>query len=509
MAKKTASESILREKSVRTSKVKIEKDQRFKSLKSISIISVLLVIGICIVLNLILDLTLDRTLTFDTTSVKTNSISHFSELYIDSLDKKVEIIGLFDRNDTSYEWLDYFIPIMDDYEAKGDGKIELKYVDPAVDPFILSELDPDGLYGLSSGMYVIRSGERLLPLYPYQCFAYDNSLYLEYGISMPITNYIELNVTGSISYVASSRPRKAYVLSGHGDQSYNAMDSILKTYGFVTSSVSLKGESSVVPSDCEILLILEPQSDLTLTEKEAVLTYLDNHGKILVVNDYNGNERVDYSNLNEVTKRMGVSMEDGVIRENDVSARKDVDDPFHSIGFASSYCLQALSVPAYYDAEFCRYMKVYLDNSNSIEVAPLIETSSDASVEFQNAQIDSSVSSGTYPIVMVSYDTSVETDPPYMIIVATDTFTSDSYFTSLNDNGNATFIRALLGDVLQIDWNMSEQATLVPEKTIPSYTLSKPLSSSAATWWSLCVMTIIPLGSLICGIYIYHKRRHL
>ena len=63
MAKKTATESILREKTVKQAKVKVRTDSRFKSLRSMSIISVVLVIAICIVANILLSLTLDDTLT--------------------------------------------------------------------------------------------------------------------------------------------------------------------------------------------------------------------------------------------------------------------------------------------------------------------------------------------------------------------------------------------------------------------------------------------------------------
>lgn len=509
MARKTASESILREKTVSKSKVKVASDSRFRSLKNISIISTILVIAICIVLNLILDFTLDQKLTFDSTSVKTNSISRYSENYLDTIEKKVEIIGLFDRNDTSIELLDYFLPIMDDYEAKSNGKIEVKYIDPDVDPFILTELDEDGLYGLRSGMYVVRSEDRMLPLYLEQCFEFDSQIYSAYGVYLPVTNLIEVNVTGSISYVTSSRPRVAYILTDHGNTSGYTLAKILKTFGFVTSELSLNSDAASVPDDCEILMILEPSSDLSASEKNAIMTYLDNHGKILVVNDFEDNQNVDYTNLNEITKRMGVSLENGVLHENSLSALKNVDDPYHSIGFATEYCLQSLLVSSYFDVQNCRYLKIVQDSASTVQVAPLVVTSDEASVDFMNTQIDASVSSGTYPVVLVSCDTAVTNEPPYMIMIGTDAFTSDANFTTLNDDGNVMFMRALLNDVLQIEWYTGEEATLVPEKTLPSYILTQPLSSSAATWWSLCIMTIIPVGSLICGIYIYHKRRHL
>lgn len=508
MARKTASESILREKTVGRSKVNIKTDSRLKSMKSISIISVLLVIGICIVVNLILDMTLDKKLTYDTTSVKSKSISRFSESYLDSLDKKVEIIGLFDRNDTSLEWRDYFLPVMDDYEAKGNGMIDVKYIDPNIDPFILNELDPDNLQGYGYGMYVIRCGDRMIALYPLQCFSYEPNIYSYYGVYMPISNNIELNVTGSIAYVVSSRPRNAYVLTGHGDVSYFALQNIMKANGFATSELSLKSENAQIPDDCELLMILQPKSDLTITEKELIKTYLDNHGKVLIVNDFSDNANVDYTNLNEVTKKMGVIMENGKVHENSADALRSIDDPFHSIGFATDYCMENLSVSNTFDIENCRYMKVYKEKPENIEVAPIVVTSEEASVDFANTEIDSSVSSGTYPVVFVCSDTSETVDPPYMVVISTSAFTSDDYYTSLN-NSNAVFVKSLLGDVFMTEFYIGDYMQIIPTKSVPTYILSQPLSSQSVTWWSICVMTIIPVGSLICGIYIYKKRRHL
>ncbi len=175
MAKKTATESILREKTVKQAKVKVRTDSRFKSLRSMSIISVVLVIAICIVANILLSLTLDDTLTFDTSSVQSNTITPLSKTYIKNLDKQVEIIGLFDKNDTSFEWRDYFLPILDDYESKAGGKIDLKYIDPDVDPFIIPRLDPDGIYNLQKYTYVIRCGEILVSEDPYSCCKYDTN----------------------------------------------------------------------------------------------------------------------------------------------------------------------------------------------------------------------------------------------------------------------------------------------------------------------------------------------
>ena len=92
-----------------------------------------------------------------------------------------------------------------------------------------------------------------------------------------------------------------------------------------------------------------------------------------------------------------------------------------------------------------------------------------------------------------------------MIVIGTSTFTSDSYYSgkSLEDY-NAVFMKQMIHDICPVEYDI-----LVPTRQVPSYLLQKPLSTSAATGWSIVVMTVIPLCCLACGIFVYHRRRHL
>lgn len=504
MAKKTATESILREKPGKAPKIKVSTDERFKSLKSISIISVVLVIAICIVFNMIIDITLDDKLTFDTSSVKQYSVSSITEEYLDSLEKKVEIIGLFDKNDTSLEWRDYFVPLLDDYESKANGMIELKYVDPSVDPFIIEQLDPNRIYGLQQYTYVVKCGDVLTSIYPYRCFEYDTDMQNYYGINMPVTNRVEEIFTVNILYVTSGRPLHAYYVTGHNLPTHNRLDDMLKTLGFVTSELDLKSTGSTIPNDCELLILLEPKTDLTLSEKEIMKTYLDNSGKMLLVSDFSDNKTTAFTNLNEVARRMGVTLEQGVIHENDGDYLMDVSDPYRSIGVVTSEYEQYLGVPSTYSVENCRYIKVDRDKAETIYVSALVTTSSSASVDFQNEQIDSDVSAGIYPVILQCVDTEPK-DRACLIVIGTKAFTSDEYYTekTMEDN-NAVLMKSMIHDVCPVQYNL-----IIPNRQVPSYMLTKPLSSSQATMWSVVVMTVIPLGCLVCGIYVYYRRRHL
>ena len=231
-------------------------------------------------------------------------------------------------------------------------------------------------------------------------------------------------------------------------------------------------------------------------------------GKVLIVNDYDQNKKVSYPNLNEVTRYMGSTMEQGLLHENDVTYLTNVDDPYTSIAVTEENYAQNSFLPESFNVEKCRYIKVFLDKADNLKVTDLVVTSKSASVDFEDSEIGSDVTSGMYPVAMLCQNTALGTqsERPSLLLIGTKSFTSDDYYgvQTLDDN-NAQFIRRMLVSICPVE----ADNIIVPKKTIPSYILEKPLSASSATAWATIVMTIIPLGSLICGIYIYRRRRHL
>ena len=106
----------------------------------------------------------------------------------------------------------------------------------------------------------------------------------------------------------------------------------------------------------------------------------------------------------------------------------DVSNPYNSIAVVTSEYAQYIgSVPSAYSVRNCRYMKVDRDKSEHIFVSPIVVTSGSASVDFQNEQISSDVSAGTYPVILDCVDDSTR-DRSCLIIIGTDTFTSDEYY---------------------------------------------------------------------------------
>ncbi|MBR6484949.1 MAG: hypothetical protein IKT14_08005, partial [Clostridiales bacterium] len=111
-------------------KEKLEKDKRSKTLQMFSVASVIILIVIVLFVNIIFDVIIGDKLTFDFSATGQNSISQVTEDYLDSLpaDTHVRIVGLMDRpvnlKDSPYE---YIVPLLDDYQAKSNGKITVEY----------------------------------------------------------------------------------------------------------------------------------------------------------------------------------------------------------------------------------------------------------------------------------------------------------------------------------------------------------------------------------------------
>lgn len=505
MAKKTARESILQEKTVKSPKVKVVADERVKSLKTMSFLSILIVVLICFVFNILLGVTLDKTLTYDATSVHINTVGTYTKNLLKNMDKKVEIYGLFNKNDTSLEWHDYLVPIVDDYEAKADGKISVSYIDPDTNPFIISELDPDGLYGVKKNRYVIKCEDRLVCIDPYNCLNYDQSIANQYNIGVLTGNDVEFYFTGYIQYVISDNPLRAFYLTGHGETNqHNSLDTILVSIGIKTDTLDITKEGTSLPSKCDLIMILQPRQDISESERDLLKLYLQNGGKMLVVNDFNENKTVDYTNLNQLCNQMGISLEAGLLHENDTTCLIKSDDPYTSWGLLNTdYMGDGYEWSAYYTSHN-RYLSVYHDKAEGISVYPLLTTSETASVEFLNMNVSGSVSEGMYPIVLKGQDTGEKGGE--LLVFATQSLTSDDYYDmkTLNDP-NAEFVRHSIGSICQ----QEVKNVQIPVKTIPNYALGRALSSNEVTMWSIVVMTIIPVGCLACGFYIYRKRRHL
>jgi len=122
-------------------------------------------------------------------------------------------------------------------------------------------------------------------------------------------------ITSAIDYVVTENLPRMYVLMGHGEQDLpQTFADTVEKENIVTQSLSLL-TSDEIPQDAACVLLYAPQSDLPETEAQMLTDYADEGGKLLVIaGPVDGQE---FPNLHSVLNHYGITVQAGIIIEND------------------------------------------------------------------------------------------------------------------------------------------------------------------------------------------------
>lgn len=122
----------------------------------------------------------------------------------------------------------------------------------------------------------------------------------------------EGQITSALHYVADGNASCLYVLSGHGEPEISdTLNGMMGKEGMITEKWNLK-VTGAVPDRCDGLILFGPSSDLSETEMELLLDYLENGGKLFLVT---GVRTEPMPNMDMVLSAYGVAWEDGVVVE--------------------------------------------------------------------------------------------------------------------------------------------------------------------------------------------------
>lgn len=131
----------------------------------------------------------------------------------------------------------------------------------------------------------------------------------------------EQTLTNTILNLTIKDKPKVYMLTGHGEYTENQM-SVLTTYlkneAYEYKSINLLNES-VIPKDCNVLLMMSPTSDLLENETAMILEYINNGGNIIYTKDTEENGKI-YPNYQKILDVYGLSVENGFVYETDATS---------------------------------------------------------------------------------------------------------------------------------------------------------------------------------------------
>jgi len=257
--------------------------------------------------------------------------------------------------------------------------LKVVYKDPVLYPGFAQNYTTETVYDNS---LIVESGKRSKFISYGEIYVteYDYSSYYYTGQTSSSTSYNGEGVlTSAIDYVTNDNLPKIYNLEGHGEEALSeALQSAIAKENMTLESLSLLSVESV-PDDCDCLMIVAPQTDLSDGERDMILSYLGNGGKLIMFSDY---ADAGLSNFNQIGAEYGLEAVDGLVVEG--------DDNMHLRGYSyyllpelgSDEITDPLSSEGYYVlAPLACGLVESEQHRSSITVTPLLTTSDKAYIK--------------------------------------------------------------------------------------------------------------------------------
>ena len=482
-------------------------DKRNRSLKRLSITSTILFIVVVLAFNIIFDNLLGDVAKWDWSSTQQYSIGDVSQDVLTNLDKDIQIIGLFDQ-DTDTTFVDVR-RLVDDYVHKSGGRVTARYVDPDKTPSILREIDPDDYLDLSAGMFVVFSpatGKAKTitdeDIYQYQ---FDQTTYQRY-----VTGIIaEESISGAIKYVQSETTPVLYFTTGHGELDFNADYSLLVDT-MQNNNYDVKPLDTFtldkIPDDCAVLIIAEPEKDITGSEKIMMSDYLKSGGSLLVIAGF-GN--AGFPILNELLIDYNLEISNDKIREGDVDYRLN-NDPYFMRANAPAGLVTTQAVERFTLMENVRGMNILSNAKEWITTEPVLTTSALGVIE-TGGSAENSSEPGTQTVAVLcennGYIDAVNvTESAKVMLIGSSSMFSDVV---LQTYGSNVYNFAIFYYGIQWMSNASGLDDLMIEAKKPvSYNFTTG-SPGAYNFSAIATFIILPVLMLVAALLVYRKRKHL
>ena len=475
-------------------KQKIKESMNKKYLKngSYSVVISAVFIVIVVVINMIVGALPTKYSEFDLSSQKLYSIGDQTKSFLKDLDKDVTIYQVVQSGSED----ETISKLLEKYEEES-SHIKVEEKDPVVNPKFTSEYTSDEV---SANSLIVVCGDRS-KVVDYSNI-YESSI--DYNTYQSQTTGFdgEGQITSAISYVTSEDMPVLYTLDGHGEKELSSdIQEDIQKANIDIKSLNLITEESV-PEDAACLLINAPTSDISETEKDAIIEYLENGGKAMIFSDYT-TESMD--NFDAVLKNYGVERVDGIVIEGDTQHYAQM--PYYLVPTVNSTdAISDFASQGYYVLmPYAQGIKQSDDIRDTVTVNSLLTTSDSAysKVDVNSGDIEKADGDVDGPFDLgVSITETLDDDKETQIVYYTSSNLMDSQINQMVSGGNEQMIMSSL------NWMCSNDETTtisIPSKDLQVSYLT--LTAYDVSFWKICVMGLIPGAFLVIGFMVWLKRR--
>ena len=264
-----------------------------------------IVLAIIITVNFALSFLPDSYVQEDLTANQLYSISSQSKVLLSTLEEDITIYWVVASGEED-EYIEKLLHNYEDYTSK----VSVVKKDPDLDPEFTNSYTDGEVYNNS---VIVECGDKYRYISYEEMYEVSNEYYSIYSTADEFSG--ESLITSAISYCITEELPVIHVLEGHGEEELTEdFQSALERDNLETESLSLLSGDSV-PEEVECILINSPSTDISETEKDMLIEYLDNGGRLLIIS---GTVQEDeLTNLNTVAEYYGISVLEGVVVEED------------------------------------------------------------------------------------------------------------------------------------------------------------------------------------------------
>ncbi|MGN0492970.1 MAG: Gldg family protein [Acutalibacteraceae bacterium] len=524
-------------------KEKVKKEKKPKKLKNQALlrmggfsvaITAAVLAGIIIINVLVSALSSRFVLEFDMTAQKENSMSEENIDYLRDLDTEVEIIvcatpddyvggymsyyaqNLYGVSSDATEYFKQTVKLLDKYPAYND-KITLRYVDTQGTEFteISSKYSNENL---SYGDIIVTCTKNGTERYKTVGFKdiydlYEDSTYAAYGYSTSTVsgNNVETAVTSAIAYVTSNKTKKAALITGHSKSDYTeSYQTLLKAnnYEIIVISDSMIGSIS---DEYDAVIIAAPTTDFLGSELDALSEFLENDGKLGKGLIFFADASAPYlTNFYDFLEQWGIAVGEGILFETN-SQNHMPDDPMtmgtypassdNDITSGMNLCITGYNVPltAAYNSEGLITVTSLMSTPESVVAAPVGTTAGWTGADDYTKQSYSSVIQAE----MSDYDDENNEISSFVFAFSSVEFIHSDY----NEQSSVSNKNITLAAAERAVGAENTGISFI-SKTITNESYSDSVTDSSAGIIRILFMFVLPIASIVVGVYIFIRRKN-
>lgn len=472
---------------------------------ALTLLVIVIALAVIVCVNYLVGLLPNSVRMIDTSEYGLYEIGDITTGILDNLDDDVHIYQIAQagsENDTLMRFVEKY--------AEHSDKISYTVIDPVLQPSLVNSLTDHTVYMNS---LIVAGSKRTTVVHLSEIFIerreYDETTGQTSVTSIEFAG--EPVLTSAIKYVTANEQELPLVvfITGHGERPLSdSYQTYLELENFSFIELSLASDSSWLAS-VDSIVINQPESDISLAEKQLLMDYFDAGGNILVFTTYS---ETPLPNLNAFLLYCGLESSAGLICES-----------------ASAY--HAASVPSGYNLPVYLYMlpnmqehaitQSLMDRGYAIHM--LAGHDITAAATFRDTLVMTplllSSESGAYEYVYFAENVYNKNNPPAgaqytlgMLVEETvgdktasliwygSGFLLDDTIDALSSGANSDLFVSSLAYLSDFD-----SAVGIHTKSMPVTWLS--FSDSEAKLVSALLVAVLPLLALICGIAVWYKRR--